>query len=138
MSIELNEKTVGIWFMPLEEKQDWLASITEIEPDKKYQLVYRHRYHKDDKAFDSEDEKSWYKATIAGTRAYVLGTFREFVKVLHSQTHNCDAPCEIMNDGDYDAFVKKLQDAPFVYVRQASKEEVEQFRKDNPALASQS
>jgi hypothetical protein len=35
---------VAVWFCALvPEYQDWLASLSEVEPDKKYKLAYRFR-----------------------------------------------------------------------------------------------
>ena len=63
MTIELDENIyiVGMWFSsdPIS-GNDWLATIIR-DPDHptRYKGSYRFRYIKDDKIFDSEDEKSW-------------------------------------------------------------------------------
>jgi hypothetical protein len=49
----------GIWFVGWD-GCDWMACIRKANG--KWRLDYRFRYHKDDKAFDSKDEKSWYSA----------------------------------------------------------------------------
>lgn len=112
----INEKTVGVWFMPITETQDWMATVREVEPDARYELVYRFRYYKDDKAFDSQDEKNWYKATATGTRAYVLAGIRMAASMMAE--HAIGKLYEIIND-------RKFMDAPFVFARQVSKEECE-------------
>jgi len=63
VSVILDETIYGLWFIEIPEHgQDWLGSIKRND-DGTYTMNYRHRYYKDDKIFDSEDEKSWYKAT---------------------------------------------------------------------------
>lgn len=117
----IDEKTVGIWFLPTTENQDWMATVREIEPDAKYELVYRFRYYKDDKVFDSEDEKNWYKATATGTRAFVLAGIRMAASMMAE--HAIGKLYEIINDGDFAEFSRKFMDAPFVFARQVTKEE---------------
>lgn len=63
MTIEINEKSyiVGIWFSsnPITEN-NWLAGVVrDPENPKRYKGWSRFRYVKDDKIFDSEDEKKW-------------------------------------------------------------------------------
>jgi hypothetical protein len=59
--ITVDEHTVAIWYLQTTSTQDWTAALRELEPEAKYELTYRFRYYKDDKAFESEDEKHWYK-----------------------------------------------------------------------------
>jgi hypothetical protein len=41
---------------------DWLGYVCK-QPGEPWRFEYRFRYHVDDKAFDSEDRKSWYAFT---------------------------------------------------------------------------
>jgi hypothetical protein len=63
MTIELDDKSyvVGMWFSSdPKTNNDWLACmIKDPNNPKKYKGWSRFRYTKDDKIFDSEDEKSW-------------------------------------------------------------------------------
>lgn len=70
--IEINEKTfiIGVWQLgfrggPDHRPGNWLAFLSVPEPGANISLVYRFRYYEDDKIFDSEDERSWYKAEIS-------------------------------------------------------------------------
>lgn len=60
--IELNENThcLGIWFLDVpSEGFNVLATVTK-QPGESYKGLVRFRYKRDDKAFDSADEKSGY------------------------------------------------------------------------------
>jgi sigma54-dependent transcription regulator len=114
--IELDETVAGIWILQITPTQDWLAAIREIEPNQKYELTYRFRYYNDDKVFDSDDEKNWYRGTLTGTRAYVLGTFREVAKNMESIA--VGNLCELLNDKGIEDLKRRLFDAPGIYARQ--------------------
>lgn len=60
--MDIDENTVGIWYIQLSRRSDWMGSIRR-DVSGAFILDYRFRYYKDDKAFDSEDEKHWYKVT---------------------------------------------------------------------------
>jgi len=59
--IELNDKTRvhGFWFCGMD-GIDWLAVVIK-QGDGAWEAIWRFRYHKDDKHFDSNDEKMWYR-----------------------------------------------------------------------------
>jgi hypothetical protein len=117
--IELDEKIVAIWYLQITNTQDWMAAIREIEPEEKFELTYRFRYYKDDKAFESKDKKNWYKGTIGGSRAFVIGSLREIAKVL-AATSSGGELYELINDKGAEDFLHRLQDMPFAYVRMMS------------------
>lgn len=58
--IDLSPNTYiyGIWFC-YGDDTDWMACLSK-KLDGPWTFQYRHRYYADDKAFDSEDRKSWY------------------------------------------------------------------------------
>lgn len=125
--IILDSQTVGIWFVVPGPGVDWMASVREVTPNEEYQITYRFRYHKDDKAFESADKKSWFKGTCEGTRAFVIAAIKSMAEQLRGP---CEEPVyEMLNDGDVDEFFRKFRDAPFVYVRHGTKEQTEQVRK---------
>jgi hypothetical protein len=62
--LTLDEKTVGLWFIELDDSSDFMAMLACTDNDHAWEFVYRFRYYLDDKAFDSADKKSWYRATI--------------------------------------------------------------------------
>jgi hypothetical protein len=127
--IVIDDNIVAIWFMPTADQQDWLCAISEIEPDKKYKIVYRFRYHVDEKnPFESDDRKSWYEGSFTGTRHYAISSMREVVKTMWAATGRGPHktwPYEIVKTGTLEEFTKKYLDAPFVFVKEISKEEAE-------------
>lgn len=130
--IEFSSKTVACFFLGTApaEGVDWLAAITEIEPEAKYKVVWRFRYHKDDKAFESKDRRSWMEFEVSGTRAYSIAGLRSVALLMQSTAQDPNSYYEYINNGDINAFLRKIQDAPFMYVRPVSKEEGERIRDD--------
>jgi hypothetical protein len=105
-----------------------MGAIRELIPNEKYLLTYRFRYYKDDKVFDSEDTKNWYEGTVSGTRNYVVQSFRQVANKLAAKA--IEPLYELMNDGDLGAFVKKIDDARFMFRRRVSQEEWERMEKE--------
>ncbi len=62
MSIEMTDKTIGIWAVNLLNKSDFLGGVW-LDGDV-YVMEYRFRYYVDDKTFDSKDKKNWYHAEV--------------------------------------------------------------------------
>lgn len=124
----LDEKVVGLWYVEIAPKVNWMAVIRELEPDQEYELVYRFRYYKDDKAFDSEDLRSWYRGVLTGTRHYVVESFRSAARLIESNA--IGKLFEVMNEGDYKDFMRRFQNQPFAWVRQVSNEEAERIMKE--------
>jgi hypothetical protein len=121
--ITMTEQTIGIWFMPIQPKQDWLAAATELEPGRLYQLDYRFRYHKDDKFFDSKDEKNWYTMTVHSTREHVIALIRRVANSLLGV--GADGPLtEVLNEGTQEEFMEKFMHLPFVQARPATAKEI--------------
>ena len=88
------------------------------------ELVYRFRYYVDDKAFDSEDKKNWYKGTLTGTRNYVLLSMRSVAETM--KTSISDGPLyEVVNDKGLTDFLRRFQDMPFAFVRREGKGKTE-------------
>jgi hypothetical protein len=114
--ITFDEKIVALWFLQTMPTQDWLAAVREIKPDEEYELCYRFRYIKDDKIFDSEDRKSWYRGSVTGTRNYVLLSIRNVAKTLESVASG--ELYEVINTDGIQDFMRRFQDLPFVWARQ--------------------
>lgn len=119
--IEMDEKIVGIWFLAtIPGSQDWMAGLSEIEPDAKYKLTYRFRYYGDDgkNPFEGGDRRSWYDGTMTGTRAYCIAAIRQTGGMLASVAH--EKLYEVMNNGDLGDFMRRFQDQPWAFMRVAS------------------
>lgn len=118
--IEFDENIVAIWYLvTIQNHQDWMAAISEVEPDNKYMLRYRFRYYKDDKVFDSDDKRNWYEGTCTGTRNYVIATIRFIAQQLEQKADG--ELYEVINDHGYDQFMREFQQQPFVFMRMEKK-----------------
>jgi hypothetical protein len=65
--IEIHEKTyiLGFWFCEDPKTlNNWLYAVVKNPEDNHWRCNYRFRYSKDDKIWDSDDEKSWWKMKI--------------------------------------------------------------------------
>lgn len=117
--IEFSEDMVGIWFVGLSDS-DWLASI--FMEDGKPCLVYRFRYHVDDKAFDSKDRKHWYQmqphAADPGDVEKLVDVVRSMAEVMALQYDTEVYELMMENFADLNAFMKEFSKAPFVSMQQ--------------------
>lgn len=119
--IEFNEKIIGIWYVStIPDEQDWMGAVSEIAPEEKYKLVYRFRYYKDDKIFESEDKRNWYRCECSGSRAYCIASLRNVAKGL-ADAAGGQQVYETINNGDYQDFLRRFQAQPFVFMRMESK-----------------
>jgi hypothetical protein len=57
MSIEISEATRGLWFVELP-KGDWMASLEALDGER-FRIIYRFRWVRDKKIFDTDDVKEW-------------------------------------------------------------------------------
>ena len=121
MTIELNERTVGVWFIQLTPAQDWLASIFTTD-EGELKAIYRFRYYVDDKAFDSEDKKNWWEMTSTKTIAETVENFREIYDKLW-QLSGGDHYEILMDENGMDDFTERFRKLPFVNSMEISKEE---------------
>lgn len=79
MAININDNIVGMWFMSLTPMSDYLAGLSR--DGTAFRLLFRFRYYKDDKAWDSKDEKSWHEVRITErTEAQVIEVVRAINK----------------------------------------------------------
>lgn len=126
--MRVDEKTVAMWFARIEEDSDLVAGLREVVENEKYELEYRFRYYKDDKIFGSDDVKNWYKGTVAGTRNYALIGCRESFRLLtEAAGHRL---YEVLNEGDLEAMLKKMEQIPMVHMKLATKEEAAAYEKE--------
>jgi hypothetical protein len=93
MTIMLDEKTIGIWYIQLSGKSDWLGHLAHA--DDGIHLTYRFRYYRGDQSLmfeESEDKKTWWEGVIHESRDKVVETMRQLVK------HMCSADNLIRGD----------------------------------------
>ncbi len=117
--IEFSEDTVGIWFVGLPDS-DWLASI--FIKDGKACLIYRFRYHVDDKSFDSKDEKNWYTMEPTSGRdgdlEKLLALVRSIAGLMAAKADTEVYEIMMENFDDMGAFLEEFRKAPFVTIEE--------------------
>jgi hypothetical protein len=126
--ITFDEKIVGVWFMQTTPKQDWMAGVSEVVPDKVYELSYRFRYYDGDQSKDSfndGDTKNWYSATICGTREKAIAGVRFVARKMEGLA--VGKLYEYINHGDFEDFTARFMKAPFVHTKSVSPEEAAKY-----------
>ena len=119
MSIEINERTIAVWAVSFmkEDNMDWLAGAWET--DDEYIAMYRFRYYVDDKTFDSNDKKNWYKMTVKKetvSKEKFIQTMQEVVRILW--TGGGGKRYEIfMENGDVKQLMNKMAKWPFITMK---------------------
>ncbi len=116
-TVEITDKLVGMWFLALTGESDWLCGLTEIVPEREYQISYRFRYYKDDKVHDSDDRKSAYSANVHSSRAYALAALRMVADGLKQAGAIGEIDEVMMHDKDVKRFIRELQDKPWAFLR---------------------
>lgn len=118
--IVISDKLVGVWWLVLADKLDWLCGITEIEPDQTYEIAYRFRYHKDDKIFDSKDRRSTTRLTVSGTRAFCIASLRQMTKDMKAHGAIGEVDEILVHDGDVHRFLREFEKKPWCFMRRES------------------
>ena len=98
---------VGLWNFPFGRRGDWMGCLWH-EADKPTDWIfeYRFRYYADAKAFASEDEKNWYRATLKGQEAKIIGEVKALIAKFAAMVGSSVDFFEVM--GDQVVFEEKL------------------------------
>jgi hypothetical protein len=90
MTIEIHEHThvYKIWYVDMLPNVGNMLAIVLRDPPGEWRATYRFRWYRDDKTFDSKDERSWYAVTPTdggtATREKLVEMF-ETLMVLHTK-----------------------------------------------------
>ncbi len=146
ITIDSKYPPLGLWFMALDEKTDFMGCLAPLMGEDKtpvpgcYAFDFRFRYHKDDLVFDSEDEKHWYHVETKepSTPDDAIHKIRDLVlKLADMAPRDGDQPPDVdellyRDYGNFDAFLRAFQDKPYAYAKMASKEEAEKYTGAKP------
>ena len=120
MTIEFNDDShiIALWFSESPEGNNWLACAQRDNKTQEIRVDYRFRYKKDDYAFNSKDEKSWYtvKPKKEDSNEKIIDTFRLIQKAgthLGFPYHD-----EVMINGGTQEFLDKTKDKPYMQMKQ--------------------
>jgi hypothetical protein len=117
--IEINDDMLGIWFVSWKDT-DWMAGAwkTSTGPH----ASYRFRYYKDEHAFNSKDDKSWYDLKPA--KDGPLHTDQEMIDACSTMatfiqnTREGSKKWELIRGAStFDQFVQQFKKLPFAHTR---------------------
>jgi hypothetical protein len=131
MTIKMDEKIVGVWFLGGDE-QDWMGGLRD-EGDH-YSFTYRFRYYAPDCAnkttpFDGADRKSWYAAKINKSVPHekLIGVPRLLLEELVKQGFGDKQRGEVLNEGDFDDFLTRFSQQPWAHMKKVTAEEAKKM-----------
>lgn len=104
-----------IWFLSSPAKRmDILAVLRRSLPDGPWKFEYRFRYYRDEKVFDSEDEKSFYAFSggASASEAEVVEKTREAVGVI-ALSQGLDVDETVVESDDPEVIFGKLREKPY-------------------------
>lgn|GEM_PF-2890071 len=108
---------LAVWFVA-GAGMDFLGAVFRDAGEKRFHLKYRFRYYRDDKAFDSDDEKSVYHATTDNASEAELEAHLDFVtKSLLAAGMPGPAYKVPLKTSDPQTIMTAIADAPFAYVK---------------------
>jgi hypothetical protein len=108
--MELNEKTRKFWYKDLPGGN--IVATLSVD-DNEAKLVYRFRWYRDDKAFDSADKKSFYEGRVPVDSAHVLSD------VMTEMLDSMPGETWVLERGGmpFEAFVNEILAAPFAHAQ---------------------
>ena len=129
---------LGMWFIALDEKTDFMGCLQPVKENPgSFRFDFRFRIHRDDKVFDSEDEKHWYHMQtkepttpdeiIHKTRGIIL-------RLAEMQPRDGASPPEMdellyRDYNNWDAYMEAFQSKPYAYAKMGTKEYAEELMK---------
>lgn len=131
--ISLTPNVIAIWFLCGGYPRDWMACLSRRE-DGHGELTYRIRYYdKEDPGNDphsGKDKKSWRTSITRDpiTEASIADQIKDVREAAQAMADVGFQPpgyklYEVVNNGDFEAFVAEFLKLPFVHARDASEEE---------------
>lgn len=117
MTWEINEQTLGIWYVQIG-TSDWMASVW-LKDDGTAEGGYRWRHYRDDKAFDSKDEKNWYtlkqKSAEPVDPLVLIESVSEMARFIEKMEPNTKRYELIRGSGSAEWFMEEFLKLPFVH-----------------------
>lgn len=116
---------VGLWFASCPKTNDnWMCCVQRSsENPNRYYGTYRFRYNKDDKIFDSDDEKSWqsFQSKFDETEEAVIKSINDIHDVIGLKYPEKDF---LLIQGGVEKFLEKARTVPWMNMK------VESIKKD--------
>lgn len=125
MTIEISEKTLGLWYVELPENAgNWMASAW-LNDDGTPLATYRFRFYRDNATWDSKDEKSWRtigpnKDAPGGASARTLiDAISEMARFIETSQGRGQRYELIRGEGSIEWFMEELSKLPFFNMKTA-------------------
>lgn len=123
MTIEVTERTIGIWYLILDGGgSDWMAGMWR--EDDGIHLSYRFRYYRDDK-FDetSEDKKNWYSMVTGETAQKSIMAVRDLIKAMQNEL-DAGRSWEILKgERSIEEFMEEFSSMPWTHITRIEPDE---------------
>lgn len=109
---------VGLWYSENPQTLDnWMCAVWKDKDDERWNVFYRMRYKKDDKIFDSKDEKSWYGFACSGkTQEYqMIKTIDDMQRIgisIMMPKHD-----RLLIQGGFNDFLEKGKDKKWLHLK---------------------
>ena len=113
MTIMFTEKTQATWYVSLP-GGNWIASVDKTE--KGFEGTYRFRWYKDEKAWDSDDVKTWLKVDGEDLAAGI-NSFR-FIANKLKKLGGGEFYEVLRGTGTNEQFFEEFKKLPFVHIRE--------------------
>ncbi len=126
MSLKLSENTLGIWAVDLMNKSDYLGAVWR--EGNVYVMEYRFRYYVDDKTFDSEDKKNWYRIEMAVdkvTEDELISSMRMVVELMWKKSGGQRYEI-LMGAGGVEEMMADMKKWPMISMLTLTKKEAEE------------
>lgn len=116
MDLENALEVLAIWYAALGTRGDWLCMIARMKDDpNRWTMRYRFRWYKDRKAFDSDDQKTWYVGKTDHSPEEALATMDQVAAfVAHPYGATVD---RILVQGDARKAIELLSKRPWAHVQ---------------------
>lgn len=115
MTIEITERTIGIWFLYLNDSSDWMAGLWR--EDDGIHLSYRFRYYRDDKLDEtSEDEKNWYSLMTGESVQVSIRTVRDLIEGMQEELGAGESWEILMGERGVEDFTKEFLSMPWAHI----------------------
>jgi hypothetical protein len=128
MGINIDDNIVGMWFIALTEASDFLGGLSRDGDN--FVWLFRFRYYKDDKTWNSKDEKSWHEVRIRDrTEAQVI----EMVRDINCRMFSLGAIEQwemLRGTRTPEEFVREWARMPFNHGIELTMEQYEQYERD--------
>jgi len=122
MSLEKDDYILGVWCLA-GAKANWLCIVVKRADE--WVIQYRFRYFRDDKAFDSQDKKSFFVARADGEKSEseIIESVDNIVSTMMDKGFGKTLERSMIRSKDMDDFMLAIRSMKSMNIMEMSKEE---------------